>query len=109
MIIDIISIARVCYEADRALRYALGADPIPSWTDAPAASIDAAVDRVRLVLRGQTRRPDPETPEALYDALDTMIVALLAPYLLPEQQPRPPAQVLGVEGIDATRMMGEQR
>lgn len=51
MTIDIISIARVCHEANRAYCIALGDHSQPSWADAPAWQIDSAVEGVRAHLR----------------------------------------------------------
>lgn len=142
MNIDIISIARVCHEANRAYCIALGDHSQPSWADAPAWQIDSAVEGVRAHLRA---RLTPEQSHAAWsahkaeagwvygpvkdeaakthpclvaydqlpeeqrtkDALFGMIVALLCPMLLPTEQPRPPAQTLGLTGFDANGMMGE--
>ncbi len=45
--IDVVDVARVCHEANRAYCLALGDESQPSWDDAPEWQIQSAVNGVR--------------------------------------------------------------
>ncbi len=54
---EIIDIARVCHEANRALQMIQGdPSPSPSWENAEQWQVDAAIDEVKKAQNGATSR-----------------------------------------------------
>lgn len=106
MVIDVIDLARIIYEARRALWQAFPNHPLPPpWTEAHAFDIDSAVHTARRLVQGESLYADNTSDESQADmALTTAILIALKPYL-PVLTPRP--QVLGVQGIDAGAMLGD--